>query len=107
MNEVWNVVDRHFEPRYVVKYDVPGDALQGFTSICQPEDPNHCHLISAAPEMLEALKAALDRMETVEECRSLGFVPACEAAIVFLRYVIAKAEGSEATVYKPLNENDG
>lgn len=53
LNETWEVVDRHFEPRYVVLPDGSG----GHWSVCEPYHSEYCHLIAAAPELYRALEA--------------------------------------------------
>ncbi|MFG1304208.1 hypothetical protein V5F34_08715 [Xanthobacter autotrophicus] len=62
-----------------------------------PEDPAeaNAHLISAAPDMLEALKECLDA-ELARRQKLLPGAPAttyCEARIAKIRAAIAKAEG--------------
>lgn len=59
----WGVVDRHFEPRYVVQFENSVDESDGYWGICEPDYSEHCHLIAAAPDLLESLKYAVMLLE--------------------------------------------
>lgn len=52
------------------------------------------NVIAAAPDLLEALKEAVDRMEQVGELvDGRQFIPQCSAAIALAQTAINKAEG--------------
>jgi hypothetical protein len=61
----WGVQDRHGEPRYVVRFTNGEDCADGYDGVCQPDNPDDCYLIAAAPAMLEALKRAQDVLADV------------------------------------------
>lgn len=55
----WEVVDRHFEPRYVVLPDNPDEPYAGYQGICQPDDSRDCALIALCnPENILSLLSA-------------------------------------------------
>jgi len=69
-----------------------GDSPELLYGAIPPEQQlANARLIAAAPELLDALKHALERMKDIETGN--GFVPQCSAAITYAEKAIAKAEG--------------
>lgn len=95
INEIATIVPNHVRRTF---YDDKGRRCHQFVADCNelPEAAANARLIAAAPDLLEALRAFVDRYVELVNCGDCGhWNPEEETEVITARAAIAKAEGRE------------
>jgi len=103
----WSVIDRHGEPRYVVKAEDPTDAVtviaEGSWSICQPERVEDTIFIASAPADLRMALDALARVRALAD-GSLSWNRCCSRCGEEVRFNGVRKDSLRAALAGPNQE---